>query len=123
MLVIQPDRFISRKRTSCRRCAFDHHGGKAIGISRTTGAENPRRVSVVGITWPVPDGLDDAALDAPLFSPPYVVHESRGPDPGAQAARQGNVEVAVQVAERWVLRKLRRRRFCSLGELNAEVGG
>jgi transposase len=35
---------------------------------------------------------------------------------------KAKVEVAVQVVERWVLAKLRRRRFFSLGELNAAIG-
>jgi transposase len=34
---------------------------------------------------------------------------------------KAKVEVAVQVVERWVLAKLRRRRFFSLGELNAAI--
>jgi transposase len=35
---------------------------------------------------------------------------------------KAKVEVAVLVVERWVLAKLRRRRFFSLGELNAAIG-
>jgi transposase len=35
---------------------------------------------------------------------------------------KAKVEVAVQVVERWVLAKLRHRRFFSLGELNAAIG-
>ena len=34
---------------------------------------------------------------------------------------KAKVEVAVQVVERWVLARLRHRRFFSLGELNAAV--
>ncbi len=40
----------------------------AIGISRCTVAKYLRRATVVGITWPVPAELDDAALEAQLFS-------------------------------------------------------
>lgn len=36
----------------------------AVGVSRYTVAEYLRRAAVVGITWPVPAGLDDAALEA-----------------------------------------------------------
>ena len=36
---------------------------------------------VVGITWPVPAELDDAALEARLFSPPFAIHESPRPQP------------------------------------------
>lgn len=45
----------------------------AIGISRTTVAEYLRRAAVSGIGWPVPAGLDDAALEARLFSPPFTL--------------------------------------------------
>ena len=48
-----------------------------VGISRYTVAEYLRRAGVLGITWPVPDGLDDAALERRLFSPPFVAEPSR----------------------------------------------
>ena len=50
-------------------------------ISRYTVAEYLRRATVVGITWPVPAELDDSALEARLFSPPFAVHESPRPQP------------------------------------------
>ena len=53
----------------------------SLGISRTTVAEYLRRAAVVGITWPVPDELDDVALERRLFSPPFAVHESPRPQP------------------------------------------
>jgi transposase len=53
----------------------------AIGISRYTVAEYLRRATVVGITWPVPAELDDSALQARLFSPPFANHESPRPQP------------------------------------------
>ncbi len=53
----------------------------SLGISRTTVAEYLRRSVVVGITWPVPDELDNAALEQRLFSPPFAVHESPRPQP------------------------------------------
>ena len=53
----------------------------AISISRTTVAEYLRRASVVGITWPVPSGLDDAALEQRLFRPAFAVVESPRPQP------------------------------------------
>ena len=43
----------------------------AVGISRYTVAEYLRRALVVGITWPVPLELDDPALEARPFSPPF----------------------------------------------------
>ena len=34
-----------------------------IGLSRSTVGEYLRRAAVIGITWPVPEGLDDAELE------------------------------------------------------------
>ena len=41
-----------------------------IGVSRSTVGEYLRRAAVIGITWPVPEGLDDAELERRLFTPP-----------------------------------------------------
>ena len=40
------------------------------GVSRSTVGEYLRRAAVVGITWPVPEGSDDAELGRRLFTPP-----------------------------------------------------
>jgi transposase len=40
-----------------------------IGISRSTVGEYLRRAAVIGITWPVPEGMDDAELERRLFTP------------------------------------------------------
>ncbi len=53
----------------------------AVRISRTTVAEYLRRAAVSGITWPVPAELDDAALEARLFSPPFTPREALRPQP------------------------------------------
>src|SRR6202007_3365171 len=47
-----------------------HRIATAVGISRGTVTEYQRRAAVVGITWPVPPELDDAALERKLFTPP-----------------------------------------------------
>jgi transposase len=54
-----------------------HQIAAMVGVSRYTVAEYLRRAGVVGITWPVPDGLDDAALERRLFSPPFVAEPLR----------------------------------------------
>jgi transposase len=41
----------------------------SVGVSRSTIGEYLRRAAVVGITWPVPEGLDDAELERRLFTP------------------------------------------------------
>ena len=40
------------------------------GVSRSTVGEYLRRAAVIGITWPVPEGLDDAELERRLFTLP-----------------------------------------------------
>src|SRR4051795_9632944 len=47
-----------------------HQIAAVVGVSRYTVAEYLRRAAVVGITWPVPPELDDAALERKLFTPP-----------------------------------------------------
>jgi transposase len=42
----------------------------SVGVSRSTVAEYLRRAGVVGIAWPVPEGMDDAELERRLFTPP-----------------------------------------------------
>jgi transposase len=42
---------------------------RSIGIGRTAVAEYIRRAAVVGITWPIPDDLDDTTLERKLFAP------------------------------------------------------
>src|SRR5258708_1189655 len=40
-----------------------------VGIGRTAVGEYIRRAAVVGITWPIPDDLDDTTLERKLFAP------------------------------------------------------
>ena len=42
---------------------------RSVGVGHTTVAEYLRRAAVIGITWPVPAELDDAALERRLFTP------------------------------------------------------
>src|SRR4051812_23389533 len=58
-----------------------HQIAAAIGVSRYTVAEYLRRAAVVGITWPVPPELDDAALERKLFTPPFTPAEVVRPQP------------------------------------------
>ena len=41
----------------------------SVGVSRSTIGEYLRRAAVIGITWPVPEALDDAELERRLFTP------------------------------------------------------
>src|SRR5271166_7150158 len=58
---------------------------RAIGISLrlSTGAVNTylNRARRVGLAWPLPDGLDDAQLEALLYPPPPAVAAEQRPVP------------------------------------------
>jgi transposase len=43
---------------------------KSCSIGRSTVGEYLIRASAAGLSWPLPDGVDDAALDRRLFPPP-----------------------------------------------------
>ena len=158
-----------------------------IGVSRSTVGEYLRRAAVIGITWPVPERLDDAELErrhifvAVLGASHYTYAEARWSEgvadwigahvnsfsaiggvpkavvcdnlkagvtatcryePGINRTYQelaehydtailptrprkprdkAKVEVAVQIVQRFVLARLRNRRFFSLNELNAAI--
>ncbi len=49
-----------------------------IGVSRSTVGEYLRRAAVIGITWPVPEGLDDVELERRLFTPPTLDETPHG---------------------------------------------
>jgi transposase len=44
--------------------------GPSVGVSRSTVADYLRRAEVAGLYWPLPDGLDEEALERRLFPPP-----------------------------------------------------
>ena len=58
-----------------------HQIAAMVGVSRYTVAEYLRRAGVLGITWPVPAELDDAALERKLFTPPFAKGEPARPQP------------------------------------------
>jgi hypothetical protein len=51
-----------------------------VGISQSTVGEYLRRAAVIGITWPVPEGMGDGELKRRLFTPPTFA-EKPGPCP------------------------------------------
>lgn len=41
--------------------------GEATGIGKTAVGEYVRRAAVAGLSWPIPEGIDDAELERRLF--------------------------------------------------------
>jgi transposase len=60
-------REVLRQRYACG--ASERVIAQSLGIGRTAVGEYIRRAAVIGITWPVPNELDDAALERKLFAP------------------------------------------------------
>jgi hypothetical protein len=72
----------------------------------------------------VPDNTKVAVIKACLYEPPYAemaAHYDTAILP-ARPRDKAKVEVAVLIIERWLLGRLRHRRFYSLAELNAALG-
>jgi transposase len=53
----------------------------SVGAGRTTIFEYLARAEAAGLAWPLPEGLDEAALEAKLFPPPCDEPASRRPAP------------------------------------------
>src|ERR1700690_1283939 len=53
--------------------------GEATGIGKTAVGEYVRRAAVAGLSWPVPDEIDDAELERRLF--PAVASSAGGTEP------------------------------------------
>lgn len=51
------------------------------GIARSTVAEYLRRAEAAGLSWPLPEGLSDAQLEAKLFPPPVAIPSDQRPLP------------------------------------------
>ena len=52
-----------------------------VGVSRSTVGEYLRRAAVIGITWPVPEGMDDGDLGRRLFTPRALEEKPARPLP------------------------------------------
>jgi len=53
----------------------------SLGVSATAAGECIRRARRAGLTWPLPDGLSDEALERRLFPLPAVTAKARRPQP------------------------------------------
>lgn len=54
--------------------------GSAVGVARSTVQLSLQRLSAAGLSWPWPDDIDDAALDAQLFPSPSITTPAHLPD-------------------------------------------
>jgi transposase len=54
---------------------------QSTGIGKTTVGEYVRRAAVIGITWPVPEEIDDAELERRLFTAPSFEEKAKRPPP------------------------------------------
>ncbi|MHB1499599.1 MAG: IS21 family transposase, partial [Candidatus Dormibacteria bacterium] len=54
---------------------------QSIGLARSTVADYVERAQLAGLTWPLPEGVDGAMLEAKLFPAPVVQDPSSRPVP------------------------------------------
>src|SRR6202162_5353924 len=55
--------------------------GEATGIGKTAVGEYVRRTAVAGLSWPIPDEIDDAAPEQRLFPPTDAVSSAARNEP------------------------------------------
>lgn len=66
---------VLRLKWSCGlgRCTI----AKSCGIAKSTAIEYLKRAEKAGLSWPLPDELDDAALEHLLFPPANILESPR----------------------------------------------
>ena len=73
--------------------------GQSLRLSQGAVSEYLKRAGRAGLTWPLPDGLDDAQLEALLFPPAPDVPAGQRPVPDWSAVhremRRPNVTLAL----------------------------
>ena len=57
----------------------DRSIAQSLGIGKTTVGEYVCRAKVIGITWPVPEEIDDAELERRLFTAPSFEEKPKRP--------------------------------------------
>ena len=95
---------------------------EATGVGKTVVGEFVRRASVIGITWPVPEAIDDAELERRLFPVPCET----GPPRAAIDWRQSRDRVCRRPVRRprplWGHRRARRPGSVS-DSISSQCGG
>lgn len=102
----------------------------SVGIGPTAAGECLRRAREAGIGWPLPDDLDDAALERQLYPAPTTTSKDWRSLPDWPAVhrelRRKGVTLQLiweeyRAATRWIIAKLRNTPFFSLADLNGAI--
>jgi transposase len=75
--------------------------GPSVGVGRSTVAEYLRRAEVAGLSWPLPEGLDEAALERLLFPPPPPSKDRQFAEPDWGAVHRELKRPGVTLALLW----------------------
>jgi hypothetical protein len=98
------ERLSMRKIREILRLRWEHHLpqraiGQSLRLSQGSVSDYLGRARRAGLSWPLPDGLDDARLEALLFPPPPDVPSDQRPMPDWAAVhrdlRRPNVTLAL----------------------------
>ena len=73
----------------------------ATGVGKTTVIEYLRRAEVVGLSWPLPEGLEEAALERLLFPPPPPAKGRQFAEPDWAAVHRELKRPGVTLALLW----------------------
>ena len=70
-----------------------HHISRSCGLARSTVAQYLQRAAAAGLQWPLPESLDEAALEQQLFpspsTPPRLAVSRIGPACTRNCAARG----------------------------------
>jgi transposase len=92
----------------------------SVGIGATAAGDYLRRARQAGLAWPLPEDLDDAALEARLFPPPQPIGAVERPQPDWAAIHRELKRPGVTLQLLWEEHRGRhangygRSRFCEL---------
>lgn len=75
--------------------------GPSVGVGRSTVADYLRRAEVAGLSWPLPEGLDEAALERLLFPPPPPLRDRQFAEPDWAAVHRELKRPGVTLALLW----------------------
>src|SRR5271166_1635505 len=98
------ERLSMRKIGELLRLRWEHHLpqrmiGQSLRLSQGSVSDYLSRARRAGLTWPLPDTLDDAGLEALLFPPPPDVLRDQRPVPDWAAVHRGRRRANVTLAQ------------------------